>query len=142
MLVVAPDVVIPVTVPLVAALNVIAPAVPSPMLLLLMLTVVTTAPVFEMPVKADVVPEPVWPLTMLELTLNTPGKELLTSPMKDPAVVQLTTLLLFMLIVAVEFAVVIPWLRIISKVDEVVLVTVTVLLLTLSVNVPVGDVPV
>ena len=137
-----PLLVTPRTAPLEATVNVTAPAVPSPMLLLFKLIVFETAPVFETPVKAEVLPESDVPRIVFELMLNTPGKELFTMPINEPGLVQVRTLLLFMLIVAEELRVVIPWLRIISKVDDVLLVTVTVLLLTLLVKVPVGDVPV
>src|SRR5437867_1695319 len=135
-----PLLVTPRTAPLDATVNVTAPAVPSPMLLLFRLIVLETAPVFDTPVNAEVAPESDVPRTVFELMLNTPGKELFAMPINEPGLVQLRTLLLFMLIVVGELRVVIPWLRIISNVDDVLLVTVTVLLLTLLVKVPVGDV--
>jgi hypothetical protein len=142
--VVAPPVfVTPRSVPLEATVNVTAPAVPSPMLLLFRLIVVETAPVFETPVKAEVLPVSEWPRTVFKVMLNTPGRELFTIPINEPGVEQLRTLLLFMLIVAAESREVMPWLRIISNVEEVLFVTVTVLTFTLLVNVvAVGDVPV
>src|SRR4029078_4103883 len=121
-----PLLVTPRSAPLEATVTVTAPAVPSPILLLFKLIVLEAAPVFETPVKAEVVPESDVPRTVFELMLNTPGRELFTMPMNEPGLVQLRTLLLFRLIVAWESRLVIPWLRIISNVDEVLLVTVTV----------------
>src|SRR5437870_3641712 len=110
-----PEFVTPRTAPLEATVNVTAPAVPSPILLLFRLIVLETAPVFETPVNAEVAPEREVPRTVFELMLNTPGRELFTMPIKEPGLVQVRTLLLFMLIVAWELSVLIPWLRIISN---------------------------
>src|ERR1051325_5959077 len=101
----APALLTPVTAPLVAALKVIAPAVPSPMLLLFRLIVVTTAPVFDTPVKPPLVAVEVFPRTILLLMLRTPGLDEFTRPtsvLEEAApVMALVTRLLFMLIVAV-----------------------------------------
>src|SRR5437868_5778014 len=113
-----------------------------------MLIVVTTAPVLLIPVKPPVVAVEVVPRMTLLLMFKTPGSEELTIPTIEleeaaPLTTQLRTVLLFMLIVAVLRADVMPWLRIASKVPDVnPLDMVTVLFPIVEVNVPVGAVTV
>jgi hypothetical protein len=76
----AGELLMPVTAPLVAALNVIAPPAALPIWLLLMLIEFTTAPVFEIPVKPPVVAVDVVPRMMLLFMLSEPGTELLMMP--------------------------------------------------------------
>ena len=94
-----PVFVIPVTAPVLAALNVMAPPAVFPIWLLLMAIVATTAPVFETPVKpALAVPVDVLPRKTLLLTFRTPGAEALTMPKRTldeaaPVIAQPTMLL-------------------------------------------------
>ena len=92
-----------------------APAVASPIWLLLRVIVVTTAPVLEMPVKPPVVAVEVFPRIVLLLMLSVPGAEPFTMPTialeeEAPVTAQFRIVLLLMLIVAVLRAV-IPWLK-------------------------------
>ena len=134
---------IPVTFPDVAALKLMAPPPALPTWLLFIITEPTTAPVLEIPVKPPVVDEEVLPLMILLLMLKVPGAELLemhTMELEEeaPLITQLSMALLLILTVAV-LKVVIPWLRIHSKVPLVAaLLLVMVLLVIELVNVPPG----
>jgi hypothetical protein len=122
---------------------VIAFPLASPIEFWLMLTVLTAAPEFEIPVKPPLVAVEVFPLIILLLMVSEPGAELLPIAKKlledeAPVIAQLRILLLLILIAAVE-SVAIPWLLIPSKVPEVnPLVKVTVLFVIELVNVPAG----
>ena len=135
--------IIPVTAPEVASLKVIAPPLALPTWLLFIVTELTTAPVFDIPVKPPVVDVEVLPLIILLLILKIPGADELdihtiTLDEATPLITQFKIVLLLIFTVAVLSAV-IPWLRIHSKVPLVAALLLVIVLLVIElVNVPVG----